>query len=520
MRLLWVLLILSVLAPESGRAQTTFRWDPQNNNPQRNWSTANNWAGGSGPAPANNEVAAFVWDDPNKKLNSTNDRTGIVMTNLTFTINSGAATLEGNAITLSNASGSIVNNSANLQTLNFSGMTLGTAFTINAAAGNIQVNSPITNGGNLLTVTGPSNTTLSGIISGTGGLSKLGGGTLTLSGANTYSGTTAIGAAGGAAGGTLVLGANNVLPNTAVNVYGGTLDANTRTDTIGALSLGGGASGTTAQVLIGSGGTLTLGGTVSYDAANNPNGAVISGAGTLALGGDRIFNVGDSSAAAEDLAILTAITGANSLTKNGNGVLLLAGTNTYSGQTILNAGTVLLNNGGSNAVTGSSIQINSGATLALGADNQIGNSTSLILNGGTFRAGTASAGYSDTLGTLTLLANSTLDLGSFTGTHSITFANSSAIAWTPGAVLTISNWQGLALNPGDAGRIFFGTNGLTSTQLAQVVWAPQGLSGATLIGTNGELTPIPEARVVWAGLALALAIGWKERRRIGLLFRR
>jgi hypothetical protein len=146
-----------------------------------------------------------------------------------------------------------------------------------------------------------------------------------------------------------------------------------------------------------------------------------------------------------------------------------------------------------------------------------------ILNGGTFVVGTSSAGYSDTLGTLTLTANSVIDLGSFTGLHSLTFADSSGIAWATNATLTISNWQGTIWSPGTAGSVLFGVGGLTSAQLSQVRWEPQGYVGAGLINGlngNGELTPIPEPRVYAAALALLAAVGWRERKRLLSLLRR
>ena len=114
---------------------------------------------------------------------------------------------------------------------------------------------------------------------------------------------------GGTDGGTLTLGASNILPGTTVNIYAGTLDLNTRTDAIGALNLGGGASGTTANIT-GSTGTLSLGGNLTYDATNNAGGATISA--NLSLNGaNRTFTVNDSTAAASDLTISGVVEGMN-----------------------------------------------------------------------------------------------------------------------------------------------------------------------------------------------------------------
>jgi hypothetical protein len=115
-----------------------------------------------------------------------------------------------------------------------------------------------------------------------------------------------------------------------------------------------------------------------------------------------------------------------------------------------------------------------------------------------------------------LTADSTIDMGANGGLGTLTFGDSSgpSIVWTPGAVLTITNWQGVALAQSDVTKLLFGTGGLDSTQLAQIRFADQNITGGVLVGLNGELSPIPEADIIYAALALALFILWRERRRL------
>jgi len=181
---------------------------------------------------------------------------------------------------------------------------------------------------------------------------------------------------------------------------------------------------------------------------------------------------------------------------------------------VVDEGTLVLSNSSGNAINdSSSITVNSGGTLVLGASNQIGDSVNLILNGGTFLVGAANV--TETLGTLTLSASSTIDFGDFdaTGFRQLTFANSSAesIIWT--GTLTITNWQGVAMTSSDFTELVFGAGGLRNDQLAQIVFADQGITGGALLGT-GELVPVPEPKIYVAALAIFAAIGWRERKRL------
>ena len=96
------------------------------------------------------------------------------------------------------------------------GVTSGRAITLNAGGGAFDTN------GN--------DATLAGIITGTGGLGKIGAGVLTLSGVSDYSGPTLVG------GGTLRAGAANAFSaNSDFSVIAGTLDLDNFSQSIGAL---------------------------------------------------------------------------------------------------------------------------------------------------------------------------------------------------------------------------------------------------------------------------------------------
>ena len=293
----------------------------------------------------------------------------LTLSNGTINVNSttalGGATCTNKIIsgTLDNTSGAAIT-LANNQPVTIAGnfaftglaggthdLNLGTgALTLNGVAGARTITA---NAGTL---------TLGGIIgNGTAtALTKAGGGTLKLGGANTYSGDTTISA------GTLQLGAANRIPDGAgkgnVSVTG-TFDLNTFSETINGLS-GAGIVDTVA----GGSPILTVG---ANDQTSEFSGTIANTAGTLAL------------------------------IKIGTGTLTLSGANTYSGSTIVSGGTLLVNgslgggqvavtNGGTLGGTGSlsgAVFVYPGSTLAPGS-NAIGILTGaggVTLTGGIFK---------------------------------------------------------------------------------------------------------------------------------------
>jgi fibronectin-binding autotransporter adhesin len=214
----------------------------------------------------------------------------------------GALIKEGSgSLTLSNANTYSGNTTINAGTLAVTG-SLGTS---RSYAGNIS------NSG-VLTYNSSLNQTLGGIVSGTGSLSKLGTGTLTLSGANSYSGDTLINA------GTLTVSGS--LANTsAVNILSGATYNLGASDTVGS----------------------------------------ITGAGNIMLNNYTLSSGGDNTST----NFSGVISGAGALTKSGNGTLTLSGANEYTGGTTVASGGSLKLANASALSSSSSVTVSSGGTL-------------------------------------------------------------------------------------------------------------------------------------------------------------
>ncbi len=170
--------------------------------------------------------------------------------------------------------------------------------------------------------------TVASAIGGVGGLSKVGSGTLTVTGGNTYTGSTTIEA------GTLKVGAGGNLGTSAANVVNnGALVFNAS----GPQSISGVISGTGTITQSGSGSTVALSGSNTY------TGATTISSGTLQVGNSNALGFGgDIPAVGGSIAGATVSTG---------GVLDLDGT-TLTKTVTLNGGTLTSSSGVGSFTTG------------------------------------------------------------------------------------------------------------------------------------------------------------------------
>jgi autotransporter-associated beta strand protein len=255
---------------------------------------------------------------------------------------------------------------------------------------------------------------------------------------------------------------------TAMTIEGGT-------STIGTINFG--DSSTTGS------GSLTMTGGALYVGAGGMNhlgtGSFTSG-GTIGatadwssslpmtlanVNGSITFQTADSNAVAHNITLSGVLSGAGGLIKTGSGTLILSGANTYTGGTILTAGTLALTEPGS--ISNSTvINIGGGATLDI---------TGRTDDALTLRNGQTLTGAGSINGKLTTLAGSTLAPGAFTGTLTVTNdivlggsllvelnrtnvqtsdkLNSILGAITGGGTLTVSN-TGPNLQAGDTFQLF------------------------------------------------------------------
>ncbi|HZZ28876.1 MAG TPA: PEP-CTERM sorting domain-containing protein [Pirellulales bacterium] len=174
---------------------------------------------------------------------------------------------------------------------------------------------------------------------------------------------------------------------------------------------------------------------------------------------------------------------------SGNGTLNLAGTLSEELPVTVDKLKVNVNSSMSNNAASFTI-IDSGKVTG-GVDNALATGSSLTLGesvnhtGGTYATG----GHNQTLNTLSLQANSTIDLG---GSGSLTFSGGSAGGWNSGTVLRISNWVPNSGNPTGASAVtpllIGSSDALTSAEKSSIHFTGY-LSGAKQVLGTGEILP-------------------------------
>jgi autotransporter-associated beta strand protein len=319
---LLALLLPLVAAPREAAAQAIRTWNVTTGT----WSAGANWL--SGTAPTSSDTAYFSsstvgGSDVLALVNASTGFAGLSFNNAgTTTLRSNAGTtrtgtLGTGGITVANGAGTVTIGSA---TAAINLLLNGTQTWRNDSGNLLSVLGTVSTViGSQVTIEGSGPTTISGIVSGATGrvisMTKQGTGVLTLSGLNSFTGGFTL------TSGTVIMGSNQS--------FGGATSL---------LTIAGGAIDTTAGR-----------GTVNYVQSWTGDFEFI-GSGTLSLGAGRVTLGGAGSnrtvtVTSSTLMIGGTIGGAGyGLTKAGAGVLMLTGTNTFSGGLTLSQGGLTLGN--------------------------------------------------------------------------------------------------------------------------------------------------------------------------------
>jgi autotransporter-associated beta strand protein len=445
-----------------------------NGNGNSAWTTANNWNNSPASTPASGSDVLLDNSFVNTAQNITvagNQVVRNLQIDAPFSYTLTGGSLEFNGTSAIGPSGIFVSQThgSAAQTINSNLIADNSIQIQNNSSGALALGGTLNLGSSTATLNGSGSTALSGVISGTGALVQSGTGNTTLSAANTYSGGTTLSA------GTLTVNSNTALGTGGLTISGGSLGSTNSSAISNIVTLQG---NTTFSGITTSGSLTQNGGNYTLNLAN----ATQSGAVSLSNNNTaRTLTVQvDSGNSTISGVIQNGGTAAGNLTKTGNGNLILAGTNTYTGTTNITSGSIVL-----------------------GSGNVLANTTNVVLGG----AGTLNLnGFSQQVGNLTASAGgATVDFGSSTGNNTFVFAK-----YTPpsSGVLVINNY--VSGNDTLATTVASGSQGTSGTGGTQTINNSIYISGygiateaastsSTLFGNAYLLTPAAANTNEWKG---------------------
>jgi len=500
-------------------------------------NSTSNWASSSGGAVQGLIPSAVDVTIVGTTVNATNSTLGANMTVKSLTIadttNGMSLNGDGSTLTITPASSS-------------AGITVNSGVPASSIGANVALGAAQT-----WTNNSTNNLTVSGIVSGAFALTKAGTGTVTLSGPNTYTGTTTVSA------GTLALGNNLALQNSVIDTTGaGVIDATgSTTPTFGGLT---GSKNLASLITTGLSSvtslTLNNSGTITYSGviANGAMALTKTGAGALTLSGANTYtgtttvSAGSLKAGVTSVANTSGAFGNNSAISFANvsgAILDITGYNTQVGSLTgggttggsVTLGSATLTTGGDNTSPAAYAGVISGASGAL---TKIGSGTQILSGTNTYGGKTTvangtlsfSAGNATSTASQPLGANAALDLGvattssgilNYSGTGAATLAkninalgnggdtiqNSGTGALTLSGSLVKNNTK-LTLSGGSNGIIVTGViSGGTTSNFNSDLNVTAGTTTINTVGTYYGPTNIYNAGTLVNGAAGVLPAG-------------
>jgi len=425
---------------------------------------------------------------------TTGSLAGAIVNNAQLTFNRSDVAIHSNAIS-GTGSVSQVGTGTTVLTGNntYTGLTTITSGTLQVgnggSLGTITGDVSLDNGGTLV-VARTGSFTYGGVISGSNGtVLKQNSGTLILTAASTFSGTTEV--APGTANNNITLGHADALQNSTVTVR--VADGLRFSDASSTYTLG---------TLLGSGNI----------ALNDTGGTVVT------------LRVGNNNSSLPN-SYTGVLSGLGSLEKIGTGAQRLTGSNTYSGGTIIRAGTLLVNNSTGSGVGVGAVTVKGGAALgglgyvALGSDNAVTVEAGGRIAAGTTGIGTLTFDFGGTTGGLLMLDDSSFvfELGASNTSDFVRFYN-----YTDGD-LVLGSTVNLVISNAQVGTFdlfaFYNDAG-TSLYMGDVNLSNLSISGLdeysySLDYSNGivslQVVPEPPAYSLLAGAAAAAAIFFRRK---------